>query len=124
MFRNKIKAFTIIEIILVVAVIWVLMMATTVYLWGTDEKRKVIEAQWCATTLWSEMTNFVFYTLTSKKLRIDNTPISDIKYYYVSLTWWTDSNCNYWWSWCDTIVFSFSTWDNSEITEYETHTEA
>lgn len=98
------------------------MMATTIYLWWTDEKRKSIEAQWCAATIWGEITNFVFYALTSKILKLDGNPQVP-EYYYLSLTWGDNNgqNCIIGNTWCDTIVFSFATWNNI-ITEYETHT--
>ena len=70
-FKNK-KAFTILEITLVVAVIWILMVWMTIYLWWSDEKRAIIEAQWCASTIWGEMTNYVFFALTSKNLRLED----------------------------------------------------
>lgn len=125
--NKKFKSFTLIELIIVIAIVWVLMMATTVYLWGTDEKRKVIEAQWCAASIWGEMTNFVFYTLTSKNLRYNDKPVSPT-YYIVSLTWSSTShNCtrDHTWSLCNTIVFSFLTWNTFNINKsviYETKT--
>ena len=70
------KAFTLIELVVVVTMIWILIMATTVYLWWADEKRKIIEAQWCASTIHGELSNFVFYALTSKNLKIDWNEIS------------------------------------------------
>ena len=125
--NKNIRSFTLIELIIVVAIVWILMMATTIYLWGTDEKRKVIEAQWCAATIWGHMTNFAFYALTSKNLRYNDKPVSPT-YYIVSLTWSSTShNCtmDHSWSLCDTIIFSFSTWDSlnsNNIVQYETHT--
>lgn len=108
--NKKIKSFTLIELIIAIGVIWVLMMATTVYLWWTDEKRRVIEAQWCAYSLWGEITNFVFYALTSKNLTLaDDSQVSP-DYYYISLTWWASNGCN--WKYCK-ILLSYSTWSNS-----------
>lgn len=52
------------------------MMWTTVYLGWTTEKRKIIEAQWCANTILWEMNNFAFYALTSKNLRDGSNTIS------------------------------------------------
>lgn len=104
--NKKIKSFTLIELIIAIGVIWVLMMATTVYLWWTDEKRRVIEAQWCAYSLWGEITNFVFYALTSKNLKLENWTHISPDYYYVSLTWWTANGYN-------KILLSYSTWSNS-----------
>ena len=57
-----------VELILTVSVIWILIMWTTVYLWGAGDRRKIIEAQWCANTIWWEIDNFIFYALTSKEL--------------------------------------------------------
>lgn len=115
MFINKKNAFTLIELVIVVAMIWILIMATTVYLWWTDEKRKIIEAQWCAATIWWEIHNYLFSTLTSKKLKISNSQTESPNYYIIELTW---SNCS---SWCDMINFSYSTWeDPTNIQIYKT----
>jgi hypothetical protein len=108
--NKKLKSFTLLELIVVISVVWMLMMATTVYLWWTDEKRKVIEAQWCTATIWSEITNFVFYALTSKNLKLENDTYVSPDYYYVSLTWWSAHGCA--WQQCK-IVLSYSTWSNN-----------
>lgn len=124
MFKNKIKAFTIIELTISVAVIWILMMATTVYLTWSDEKRKIIEAQWCASTLWWEITNYVFYTLTSKNLRLSETEVVSPDYYIIKLDWWTrtpTNNCTSRTEYCDKIVFSYASADDeNNIIEYST----
>ena len=104
--NKKFKSFTLLELIIVIAVVWILMMATTVYLWWTDEKRRVIEAQWCAYSLWGEITNFVFYALTSKNLTLEDDSRVSPDYYYISLTWWTATGYN-------KILLSYSTWNSS-----------
>ena len=122
-FQNRIKSFTIIELVTVITIIWILILSTTIYLGWFDEKRTIIEWQWCANTLWGKMTNFVFYALTSKNLVLDNDTIPP-DYYYVSLTWASTEweNCTKdSTSLCDTIVFSISTWENP-IVDYETFT--
>jgi competence protein ComGC len=117
--KNKIKAFTMVELITAIAIIWVLMMATTVYLWWTNEKRKVIEAQWCTATIWWEINNFVFYALTSKNLRLNSSTTTSPEYYIIQLTWssiaWqncTKTNFESNWTICDEIVLSYDSWDN------------
>lgn len=124
MFKNKIKAFTVIELTISIAVIWILMMATTVYLTWSDEKRRIIEAQWCATTLWWEMTNFVFYTLTSKNLRISSSETVSPDFYTIQLAWWAwtpTNNCINRENRCDKIIFWYADAANEEnITEYST----
>lgn len=88
--KLKIKnAFTLTEMIIVVAIIWVLMMWMTVYMWWYDERTKIIEAQGCAATLWWELDNYVFYALTSKKLKIGNDTVSPSAY-FIYLTWGKD----------------------------------
>lgn len=116
-FKNKIKAFTIIELVAVVTIIWILIMTTTIYLGWLDERRKIIEWQWCANTLWGELRNFVFYALTSKNLKLSEDEIVSPEYYIVQLTG-TD-NCFKDDS-CGSIVLSFATWDDENlITEYK-----
>ena len=83
MFKN-IKAFTLTELIMTIAIIWVLMMWMTVYIWWSDEKRKIIEAQWCANTILWEMSNYAFFALTSKSLRSDSNLISP-DFYWIKL---------------------------------------
>lgn len=119
--------------IIVVAIIWVLMMWMTVYMWWYNERTKIIEAQWCAATLWWEMDNYVFYALTSKKLKIGDELISPSSY-HIYLTWWRTPgsiNCyNYtWdarnpnrWDFCDEIVLSYYTWWDSANTMAATNT--
>lgn len=120
MIKHKINGFTLLELIIAVSIIWILFMATTVYLWWTDEKRKVIEAQWCASSLWWEITNYVFYALTSKNLKLSNWKMDVPNNYYIQLTWWT-SNCPSW-SFCG-ITLSYSSWTAQTPTaEYKTLT--
>ena len=84
------KAFTLIELIVVVTVIWILIMWLTVYLWWIWERAKIIEAQWCAASLWWQMNNYVFNALTSRSLRIpDNNNIVSPDHYIITLSWWT-----------------------------------
>lgn len=91
--KLKIKnAFTLTEMIIVVAIIWVLMMWMTVYMWWYDERTKIIEAQGCAATLWWELDNYVFYALTSKKLKIGNNDFISPSAYFIYLTWWREHN--------------------------------
>ncbi len=107
MYNIKKNAFTLVELIIVIGVIWILMMATTVYLSWTDEKRKVIEAQWCASAIWWELNNFVFYALTSKTLKDNNIPVSPT-HYIVQLTWCETTTS---WTYCNKIDLSYDTWD-------------
>ena len=121
-FNFKKNAFTIIELTISVAVMWILMMATIVYLTWSDEKRKIIEAQWCSSTLWWEINNFVFYALTSKNLRLSTNNIVSPNYYIVQLTWWT-SGCNSVSDRCNEIIFSYqnSSWAvlDNQIQQYD-----
>lgn len=112
MFVNK-KSFTLVELIIVTVIMWILAMATTVYLWWTDEKRKIIEGQWCATSIWGEINNYIFYALTSKKLKISDDDTVSPNFYIIQFTWWNCSLTN----WCDTINLLYSTTDNTTETE-------
>ena len=99
--------------------IGILMMATTVYLGWTDEKRKIIAAQWCINTIWWEINNFVFYTLTSKNLGHNSETISP-DFYIVEFTWWNDVYCSSS-NTCNKINLSYSIWDTPEnIITYKT----
>ena len=114
------KAFTLTELIVVVAIIWVLMLWMTVYIWWSDERSKIIEANWCAWALGWKINNFVYYALTSKNI---NSTSPD--YYYIQLSWLinssTSNNCTWAKNPCTKLIFSYSTW-NSSIKPYETHT--
>lgn len=116
---NKKNAFTLIELIIVITIIWILIMASTVYFGWSGEKRKVIEWQWCAASIWWEITNYVFYTITSKKLKISDNDFVSPNYYIIQFTWWDTANCESWHE-CDKIVFSYSTWeDPTNIQNYK-----
>ncbi len=68
------------------------MLWMTVYLWNSGDRAKSIEAEWCANALWWWLTNFVFYTPTSRNLRFQDRPTEkpiSPSYYYIQLTWWT-----------------------------------
>ncbi len=109
--------------IVVVMMIWILMMATTMYLGWSDEKRKTIEAQWCTNSIWWEINNFLFYTLTSKHLKLSETETISPNYYIIEFTWWNSSYCSSWNKMCDKINLSYSTWDEpTDINVYKTIT--
>ena len=119
MIIKKEKAFTLIEILVVVMMIGILMLATTVYLGWTDEKRKVIESQWCINRIWWEISNFIFYTLTSKSLKIWEEPISP-DYYIIEFAWWEGTYCSKE-NMCNKINLSYSKWDTPDpINTYKT----
>lgn len=119
---KKTIAFTLIELIVVITIIGLLILATTVYLGWSGEKRKVIEWQWCAAAIWWEITNYVFNTITSKKLKISNNESVSPNYYIIQFTWWNDNNFCLSWNECDKIIFSYSTWENypTNIKEFKT----
>ena len=122
MLNHKIKAFTLIELVIVVTMIWILMMATTIYLWWFDEKSKIIDWQWCARSIGWEINNFLFYTLTSKNLRLSENEIYSPNYYIIEFTWWNWNNCSSG-NMCDRINLSFTTWNlvnNNNIKLYKT----
>lgn len=118
--KNKIKlAFTLTEMVMVIAIIWILMMWMTVYISWSSERTKIIEAEWCASSFWWIMDNYLFYALTSRILYSWNSPISP-NYYYIQLTWGTsssDNSCissNFTWDnpiFCNEIVLWYSTWN-------------
>jgi prepilin-type N-terminal cleavage/methylation domain-containing protein len=122
MIKNKLKkAFTLTELIMVIAIIWILMMWMTVYIWWSGEKTKIIEAEWCANSLWWVMDNYLYYALTSRTLSGENDTIYS---YYIQLSWWTltsNKNCitsEFTWSnpiFCNEIVLGYHTW-NSDLT--------
>lgn len=107
--------------IVVVMMIWILMMATTMYLGWSGEKRKTIEAQWCVNSIWWEINNFVFHTLTSKNLKLSESESIFPNYYIIEFTWWNDSYCSSSGQMCDKINLSYSTWDEpTNINIYKT----
>ena len=123
MSNSRKKAFTLTEMIIVVTIIWILMMWMTVYIGWSLEKTKIIEAQWCAASLWWEINNYLYYTLTSKTLKINNTTTVSPNFYHIWLTWHSDcrgtsatQNGNF----CNGIVFGYSN-TNSNPIFYETH---
>lgn len=111
---NRIKkAFTLTELIIVVAIIWILMMWVTVYIWWLWERANTIEAQWCAASLWWQMNNYVFNALTSKNLKLDNGTIVSPDQYLIELGGSIGDNCsksNYKNSWihCNRLDFGYS----------------
>lgn len=97
------------------------MMVSTVYIVWSDEKRKIMEAQWCTAKLWGEIRNFVFNALTSKTIMSGNVSISP-NFYIVQFTWWGGQYCSGG-DMCDKIIlaYSTSTWDRpTDIKTYKT----
>ena len=103
------------------AIIWILMLWMTVYLWNSGDRAKSIEAEWCANALWWVLSNYVYYTLTSRNLRVvlpDGSERADSpSYYYIQLTWWTSNSShrctpeNIWgWHFCNDILLLYATW--------------
>ena len=93
-----------IELVMTISVIGILIAWTTVYLWWSGDKRKIIEAQWCAATIWWELNNFIFYALTSKEL---NSTIWAPDYYRIWLNGWT-SNSQQWTHFINSSQLSFN----------------
>lgn len=117
-----------IEIILVIGIIWILIAWITVYLWWFDEKRAEIEAQWCASTIWGRISNYVFFALTSKNIKPDNlNKTISPNLYTIGLSWWNSTEtkpCNAInASWdnilCDKLIFWYSTWTIWDIEPYK-----
>lgn len=103
------------------------MLWMTVYLWTSGDRAKTIEAEWCANALWWVLSNYVYYTLTSRNLRENpnSEPISP-SYYYIQLTWSIENNCTeqqaLTWNLCRSIILWYATWyDNPDlnIQEYQ-----
>lgn len=105
-FKNK-KAFTLVETIIVIVIIWVLMMWTTIYFGWSNEKRKIIEAQWCLNTILWELNNYTFYAMTSKGLRTSSDVITP-NFYRITLD--GDS----------TLKLGYSMNDSDGMTEFKT----
>ena len=84
------------------------MLWMTAYLWWSQEKSKIIEANGCANTLLWEINNYLYFALTSKSLKINDNYISP-DFYYIQLSW---SNCSSN-SPCDKVVLSYSTGNDS-----------
>jgi len=125
---NKLKkAFTLTEMIIVVTIIGILMMWITTYIGWADEKTKIIEAQWCAASLWWFINNYIFYTLTSKTLKLEDNTIVSPNFYLIWLSWGKYSSSNNCSKnnaegsskiFCKDIVFSYMDWDGN-IHEYD-----
>lgn len=138
MHNTKKYWFTLIELIITVSVIWILIAWMTIYLWWSNEKRKIIEAQWCASAIWWEINNFLFHALTSKSIKVsDSTPAITPDYYIIKLAWWnSDSNLSYngsnynncttdnYKNWndkfCSDFVLSYAIENQNTITTYKT----
>lgn len=114
-FKINKRAFTLTEMVMVIAIIWVLMMWMTVYISWSSERTQMIETQWCASTIWWIVDNYLYYTLTSRNLSWNISP----KYYYIQLTWGNfsvDNNCSSKnfessWTFCNQLILWYSTWD-------------
>lgn len=106
------------------------MMWMTVYIGWSWEKTKIIEAQWCATSLWWKINNYVYYTLTSKMLELTDKSMISPDFYFIWLTWWNAQNdgvnCTVnnasQWQLCNKIIFAYSTWDTNTPKIYQTIT--
>lgn len=93
------------------------MLWMTIYLWNSGDRAKSIEAEWCANAIWGTLTNYVYYTLTSKNLRFpDNSTVSPT-YYYIELTGGTADSTHrctaeniYSWYFCNQILLQYATW--------------
>jgi hypothetical protein len=120
---------------------WILIAWTTIYMWWLSEKRKIIESQWCASSIWGEINNYVFYALTSKNLKISESEVLSPDFYLIQLSWWNSAiekkqnelpsfnNCtrgNYTNegipNLCKELIFSYTSWDKSNIIPYKTLT--
>lgn len=107
------KAFTLTEIITVIAIISVLMLWMTMYFWGSQERGKIIEAEWCATAFLWEVNSYVYNTLTSKAIKSWDQYIYP-DYYYIQLTW------NNGWNWVyNKILLWYSTNENNSFQLYK-----
>lgn len=111
------------------AIISILILWMTVYLWNSGDRAKSIEAEWCANALWWALSNYVFYTLTSKNIRVtpDGDPIPPT-YYYISLTGGNstaEKKCiptNIWSGhFCNKILLQYATWYHDPILWDPTH---
>ena len=112
---------------------WILIAWTTIYMWWLSEKRKIIESQWCASSIWGEINNYVFYALTSKNLKISESEVLSPDFYLIQLSWlnqevnypgctrknYTDKENPIL---CKNLVFSYASWDKTNIIPYKTLT--
>lgn len=128
--KNKInKAFTIIEITVVVVIIWILTLWMTIYLDWTWDRAKNIEAESCANSFLWNINNFLFYTLTSKTLKPDWGDEVSPKYYTIQLSWWNSNwtpctKSNFDWNshnYCNQIVLWYISWDEATPSTYKTY---
>lgn len=108
--KLHIKSFTMIEMVVVVFIIWILMLWMTIYLDWTGERTKIIEAEWCLNSFWWVINNYLYYTLTSKNIKVWSDEISP-KYYTIMLSW--SNNCNDSGNLCDKILLWYITGDNN-----------
>lgn len=107
------KAFTLVETIIVVAIIGILMSWMTIYFNRWQEKSLLIAAEWCENSLNWELYNWIYNTMTSKVIKWWDDFISpDI--YEISLknSEKDDDRC---WSgsFCDTISLNYFTNDDT-----------
>ena len=110
--KLHIKSFTLLEMVVVVWIIWILMLWMTIYLDWTGERTKVIEAEWCINSFWWILNNYLYYTLTSKNIKVWEEDIPP-KYYTIMLSWDSNKSCNSTGSLCDKILLWYITGDNS-----------
>ena len=82
-FKN---AYTMMEIVMVITVISILMLWMTAYFWWSQDRWKIIEAQWCAGAFLWEMNNYIYYALTSKSLKVSDKMINP-NIYTIELSW-------------------------------------
>jgi prepilin-type N-terminal cleavage/methylation domain-containing protein len=128
--KLKAKAFTMIELIVVVTIIWILALWMTIYLDWTWDRAKNIEAESCAKSILWNMNNFLYYTLTSKTLKDHEWNEVSPNYYTIQLSWWNSnwSACNrtnFTWSkiFCNEIVVWYlQSGGSAEIIPYTTYT--
>lgn len=128
--KNRIqKAFTIIELTVVVVILWILTLWMTIYLDWTWDRAKNIEAESCANSFLWNMNNFLFYTLTSKTLKTDWGDEVSPKYYTIQLSWWNsngeicnkqsfdDNNHRF----CNEIILWYISWNETNPSTYKTY---
>lgn len=104
------------------------MLWMTVYLWKSWDRSKSIEAEWCANALWWTLDNYVYYTLTSRNLRLTDNLSEAISpaYYFIQLTGTSNpekkcipENIGSWF-FCKKIILWYSEEDiPTEINEYK-----
>lgn len=107
---KKIRAFTLFEIVMVAAIIWILTLWMTTYMWNSWERAKIIEAQWCASAMWWELKNYVYNALTSKILKTGDQYIYP-DYYYIDFIDEDFLWCNTMFGSCKKLGLWYSTGD-------------